>query len=46
MNNTNFGHDCRNNANNAKFEPIIIEVNATTYIKSTTIFSTVKFLIL
>ena len=23
MNNANFGYDCRNNANNAKFEPII-----------------------
>ena len=30
MNNTNFGHDCRNNANNAKFEPIIDEVNEIT----------------
>ena len=33
MNNANFGYDCRNNANNAKFEPIIDEVNRITYIK-------------
>ena len=33
MNNTNFGCDCRNSPNNAKFEPIIDEVNETTYIK-------------
>lgn len=33
MNNTNFGYDCRNNENNAKFEPIIDEVNEITYIK-------------
>ena len=30
MNNTNFGYDCRNNA---KFEPIIDEVNKRTYVK-------------
>ena len=29
----NFGYDCRNNANNGKFEPIIDEVNEITYIK-------------
>ena len=33
MNNANFGYDCRNNANNAKFELIIDEVNEITYIK-------------
>ena len=33
MNNTNFGYDCSNNENNAKFEPIIDEVNEITYIK-------------
>ena len=33
MNNANFGHDCRNNANNTKFEPIIDEINEITYIK-------------
>ena len=33
MNNANFGYDCRNNANNAKFEPIIDEVNKITYVK-------------
>ena len=33
MNNANFGYDCRNNANNAKFEPIIDEVSEITYIK-------------
>ena len=30
MNNTNFGYDCRNNANNGKFEPIIDEVSKIT----------------
>ena len=33
MNNANFGYDCRSDANNAKFEPIIDEVNEITYIK-------------
>ena len=33
MNNTNFGFDCRNNANNLKFEPLIDEINDLTYIK-------------
>ena len=33
MNNANFRFDCRNNTNNAKFEPIIDEVNEITYIK-------------
>ena len=33
MNNANFGYDCRNNANNAKFQPIIDEINEITYIK-------------
>ena len=29
----NFGFDCRNNANNLKFEPLIDEINELTYIK-------------
>ena len=33
MNNVNFGFDCRNNANNLKFEPLIDEINELTYIK-------------
>ena len=33
MNNANFGYDCRDNANNAKFQPIIDKVNEITYIK-------------
>ena len=33
MNNANFGFDCRNNANNLKFEPLIDELNELTYIK-------------
>ena len=33
MNNVNFGFDCRNNANNTKFEPIIDEMNEISYIK-------------
>ena len=33
MNNTNFGFDCRNNANNTKFEPTIDEINEINYIK-------------
>ena len=33
MNNANFGFDCRNKANNTKFEPIIDEVNEISYIK-------------
>ena len=33
MNNANFGNDCRNNANNTKFEPIIDEINEISYIK-------------
>ena len=33
MNNANFGFDCRNNANNTKFEPIIDEMNEIRYIK-------------
>ena len=33
INNANFGYDCRNNANNAKFQPIIDKVNEITYIK-------------
>ena len=33
MNNANFGYDCRNNANNAKFQPIIDEIDEITYIK-------------
>ena len=33
LNNANFGFDCRNSANNAKFEPIIEEINEITYLK-------------
>ena len=33
MNNANFGFDCTNNANNAKFEPIIDEISKISYIK-------------
>ena len=33
MNNANFDFDCRNNANNLKFEPLIDEINELTYIK-------------
>ena len=33
MNNENFGFNCRNTANNAKFELIIDEINKITYIK-------------
>ena len=33
MNNANFGFDCRNNANNLKFELLIDEINELTYIK-------------
>ena len=31
--NANLGYDCRNNANNAKFEPIIDEISEIAYIK-------------
>ena len=33
MNNSNFGYDCRNNLNNAKFELIIDEIDEISYIK-------------
>ena len=33
MNNANFGFDCRNNASNTKFEPIIDEMSEISYIK-------------
>ena len=33
MSNANFGYDCRNDVNNAKFEPIIGEINEISYIK-------------
>ena len=33
MNNANFGFDCRNNADNLKFDPLIDEINEITYIK-------------
>ena len=33
MNNANFGFDCRNNANNLKFEPLIDEINELANIK-------------
>ena len=46
MNTANFGFDCRNSAINAKFDPIIDEVKEITSMKSITIFSKIKFLIL
>ena len=33
MNNANFGFDCRNNADNLKFDPLIDEINEITHIK-------------
>ena len=33
MNNANFGFDCRNNASNTKFEPVIDKMNQISYIK-------------
>ena len=33
MNNSNFGFDCRNNANNLKFEPLINEIEELSYIR-------------
>ena len=33
MNNANFGLNCRNNADNLKFDPLIDEINEITYIK-------------
>ena len=33
MNNSTFGFDCRNSANNAKFEPLVNEINEITYTK-------------
>ena len=33
MNNAYFGFDCRNNADNLKFDPLIDEINELTYIK-------------
>ena len=33
MNNSKFGFDCRNSANNAKFEPLVNEINEITYTK-------------
>ena len=33
MNNANFAFDCRNNADNLKFHPLIDEINEITYIK-------------
>ena len=38
MNNANFGFDCRNNANNTKFEPIIDEIGEITTLKNMIIF--------
>ena len=46
MNDANFEFDCRNSANNAKFEAIIDEINEITFIKNITIFSIIKLLIL
>ena len=44
MNNANFGYDCRDNANNAKFQPFIDEVNEITYIyENITIFPITDF---
>ena len=33
INNANFGYDCRNNLNKAKFDPIIYKINEIGYIK-------------
>ena len=44
MNNANFGHDCRNNANNTKIKPIVDEINEIRYIKNITIFLIIRFL--
>ena len=33
MNNSKFGFDCRNSANNTKFEPLVNEINEITYTK-------------
>ena len=33
MNNSNFGFDCRNNANNLKFEPLLNEIEELSYIR-------------
>ena len=33
INNANFGYNCRSNANNTKFEPIIDEISEIVYIK-------------
>ena len=33
MNNANFGNECRDNWNNAKFQPIVDEIEEITYIK-------------
>ena len=33
MNNSNFGFDCRNNANNLRFEPLLNEIEELSYIK-------------
>ena len=38
MNNANFGFDCRNNANNAKFELIMNEISEVSYIKRYNLF--------
>ena len=38
MNNANFGFDCRNNANNLKFEPLTDEINELTHIKKYNLF--------
>ena len=46
MNDANFEFDCRNSANNAKFEAIIDEINEITFIKNITIFLIIKLLIL
>ena len=43
MNNENFVYDCRDDANNAEFQPIIDEVNEITFVKSIITFSITRF---
>ena len=38
MNNSNFGHDCRNNIDNCQFVPIFDEYREVTYINRYNIF--------
>ena len=46
MNNANFGVDCRNNATNSSFEPIIDELNEVSYLKNIITFLITEFLVL